>query len=139
MAVIDQKADSTVARILLSEDDSSVRRSLQLLLRSRGFDVRAYTSGTALLLDPQAQSGDCLVVDYCMPDIDGIAMLKRLRSMGWSGPAILITAHYAESLAENAREAGFAAVLEKPLGDNVLLRTIGEALSACSEAGSDRR
>lgn len=137
MGILVQKSASRVARILVSEDDSSVRRSLQLLLRSRGFDVRAYTSGTALLLDPQAQSGDCLVVDYCMPDIDGIAMLKRLRSTGWIGPAILITAHYTESLARSGREAGFAAVLEKPLGDNVLLQTIEQLLSARRDVESD--
>lgn len=137
MGILVQKVASTAARILVSEDDPSVRRSLQLLLRSRGFDVRAYTSGNALLLDPQARSGDCLVVDYCMPDIDGIAMLKRLRSTGWSGPAILITAHYADSLAASGREAGFAAVLEKPLGDNILLQTIEQVLSARREVESD--
>ncbi|MEV8985564.1 hypothetical protein AB0113_26170, partial [Klebsiella variicola] len=61
MGVIDHQASEKAALILLSDDDASVRRSLHLLLRSRGFGVLAYASGTALLLDPQMQSGDCLV------------------------------------------------------------------------------
>lgn len=112
------------AHILLSEDDPAVRRSIQLLLRSRGYDVRAYTSGSALLSDPQARTGTCLIVDYRMPDVDGIAMLRRLRSEGWRGAAILMTGYYDSELARRATEEGFDAVLRKPLGDQVLLETI---------------
>lgn len=134
MGVIDHETSGKTALILLSDDDASVRRSLHLLLRSRGFGVLAYSSGTALLLDPQTQTGDCLVVDYLMPDIDGISILRQLRSAGWCGPAILITGHYADKLAARAQEAGFAAVLEKPLRDGVLVQTIGEVLSAGGES-----
>src|SRR3546814_15865794 len=48
-------------RLLLLEDDAGVRRSLQLLLRARGFDVRAYAAGAALLADPAA-------CDACRPE-----------------------------------------------------------------------
>ena len=137
MGVIDHQTSEKAALILLSDDDVSVRRSLHLLLRSRGFGVLSYASGNALLLDPQTQSGDCLVVDYLMPDIDGISILRKLRSAGWCGPAILITAHYADKLAESAQEAGFAAVLEKPLRDGLLVQTIGEVISAGRKVGSD--
>lgn len=110
--------------ILLSEDDVAVRRSLQLLLRSKGFQVRSYTSATALLLDPIARDCDCLVVDYRMPDVDGIAMLTTLRNEGWDKPALLITGHYTAALADVARAAGFSDVLEKPFGEQVLVRSI---------------
>ena len=138
MGVIVQQAQAKIARILLSDDDAAVRRSLQLLLRSRGYDVLAYITGTALLFDAHTQSADCLIVDYSMPDIDGISMLKSLRSTGWRGAAILITAYYTDSLAKIARDAGFAAVLEKPLGDHVLLRTIAQVLAVRSDAKIDR-
>ena len=127
-----QQTQNRIARILLSDDDAGVRRSLQLLLRSKGYEVVAYTTGTALLLDAHTQSGDCLIVDCSIPDIDGISILKRLRSSGWRGTAILITAYYADRLTKSARDAGFAAVLEKPLSDQTLLRTIAHALSAHS-------
>ena len=133
-----QKTQNRIARILLSDDDAAVRRSLQLLLRSNGYEVMAYTTGNALLLDANKRSGDCLIVDCSVSDIDGIAMLKRLRSSGWRGSAILITAYYADLLAISARDAGFVKVLEKPLNDQILLRTIARALSAHSVAGIGR-
>lgn len=120
--------------ILISEDDAGVRRSLQLLLRSKGYNVRSYTSAKALLLDAGAHEGDCLVVDFRMPDIDGIAMLSALRDAGWTKPAILITGHYSARLAARALEAGFADVLEKPLGEHVLLRSIARVLSPIAES-----
>lgn len=120
--------------ILLSEDDSGVRRSLQLLLRSKGYNVGSYTSAKALLVDPRAHTGDCLVVDYRMPVIDGVAVLKALRAAGWPKPAILITGHYSARLAARALEAGFADVLEKPLGEHVLLRSIARVLSPIAES-----
>src|SRR3546814_5720005 len=51
-------------RLLLLEDDAGVRRSLQLLFRARGFDVRAYAAGAALLADPAACDACCFIADY---------------------------------------------------------------------------
>jgi FixJ family two-component response regulator len=117
------------SRILLSEDDPAVRRSIQLLLVSRGYDVRAYTSATALLSDPLAHSAVGLVADYRMPDVDGITMLQRLRASGWQGAALLITGFKADNLVKRAANEGFHAVLEKPLKDQELLHNLAIALA----------
>jgi FixJ family two-component response regulator len=117
------------SRILLSEDDPAVRRSIQLLLVSRGYDVRAYTSATALLSDPLAHSAVGLVADYRMPDVDGITMLQRLRASGWQGAALLITGFKADNLVKRAANEGFHAVLEKPLKDQELLHSLAIALA----------
>jgi FixJ family two-component response regulator len=111
-------------RVLLVEDDPGVRRSLQLLLRGRGFEVRAYASGLALLADPTALSAVCLVADYLMPDVNGIKVLVALRGLGWSGEALLITAYPTPELAARALKAGFSRVLEKPLIDAALVEII---------------
>ena len=121
-------------RILLSEDDPAVRRSIQLLLVSRGYDVRAYTSASALLSDPLAHSAIGLVADYRMPDVDGITMLQRLRAGGWRGAALLITGFSAGDLARRATDEGFNAVLEKPLKDQELLNKLATALADGSPA-----
>lgn len=101
--------------ILLSDDDHGVRRSIQLMLTARGYHVRGYTSGRALLADPQSSCADCLIVDYRMPDIDGLALLKGLRSKGWRGGAIMISAYYDPRLEKRAQEAGFDDVIAKPI------------------------
>lgn len=111
-------------RLLLVEDDDGVRRSLQLLLRGRGFDVRAYSAGAALLADPLAEGAGCFVADFNMEDLDGVEVLTRLRSRGWSGPAVLITAYPSEQLKERALAEGFSEVLEKPFREQVLGDTI---------------
>lgn len=119
-------------RILLSEDDSAVRRSIQLLLVSRGYDVRAYTSASALLSDPLVHSAVGLVADYRMPDVNGITMLQRLRASGWQGAALLITGFNARDLVQRATNEGFHAVLEKPLKDHELLNKLAAALADVS-------
>ena len=125
-------ADRT--RLLLVEDDAGVRRSLQLLLRARGFDVRAYAEGTALLADPLADSAGCFVADYSMADLDGLEVLSRLRSRGWSGPAVLITAFPTEELKERALASGFDEVLEKPFREHALADTMVRLTKAAGQA-----
>lgn len=107
--------------ILVSDDDPGVRRGLQLLLRSRGYAVWGYTTGRALLADPRAKEADCVILDYRMPDIDGFAMLRHLREIGWSGRAIMISGFHDTLLASRAAEAGFDHVLAKPLIGRALL------------------
>ncbi len=55
-------------RILIVEDDAGMRRSMQLLLQGRGFDVRAYAAADPMLLDEQLTEAVCLVIDYLLGD-----------------------------------------------------------------------
>uniref|UniRef100_B0SVW9 Response regulator receiver protein n=1 Tax=Caulobacter sp. (strain K31) TaxID=366602 RepID=B0SVW9_CAUSK len=118
------------ARLLLVEDDSGVRRSLQLLLHGRGFDVRAYASGLALLADPTALDAVCLVADYRMPEIDGLAILSRLRGLGWQGQALMITAFPSARLVDRALSAGYSRVIEKPLVEAALVDAVERVVAA---------
>lgn len=111
--------------ILLSDDDHAVRRSIQLMLRSRGYGVRAYTSGSALLADPQAIGADCLIADYRMPDIDGLTLLAGLRNKGWWGQAIMISAYHDKRLEQLARQSGFDDVIAKPIVYRAILEAVG--------------
>jgi len=118
------------ARLLLVEDDPGVRRSLQLLLRGRGFEVRAYASGLALLADPTALEAVCLIADYRMPEIDGLSILRQLRERGWRGQALLITAFPSARLVDQAVAAGFGRVIEKPLVEAGLVEAVERAVAA---------
>lgn len=118
-------------RLLLVEDDAGVRRSLQLLFRARGFEVRAYAAGAALLADPTARNACCLVADYSLEETDGIEVLSRLREGGWSGPAVLITAFPSADLTERALAHGFSQVLEKPFREHAL----GDVVARLTGAG----
>lgn len=107
--------------VLLIEDDEAVRRSLQLLLHWRGYDVRSFASAGPVLDGDGVGNIDVLVTDYRLPDGDGIGVLRALRRSGWSGKAILITAFPSTTLTESAHATGFDAVLEKPLRQHELV------------------
>ena len=123
-------AASTRPRIVvIVEDSAEVRRSLQLLLYGRGWDVRAYGSAKAALDDPKAFEAACLVADYRMTEMDGIELLKQLRQRGWQGKALLITGYPSPELEGAARDAGYAQVMEKPLPELTLPETIRRLLN----------
>jgi FixJ family two-component response regulator len=115
--------------ILIVEDDDAVRRSLQLLLRSRGMEVRAYASARLALADREIMTGKCLIADLVMPEVDGIDLLANLRAGGWSGPAALVSGHLTPQLEERAKSAGYGPVLHKPLSEGAILGLIAELTS----------
>ena len=119
-------------RILLVEDDAAVRRSLQLLLFSHGFDVRAYPAATGLARDSEALSAHCLVADLLMPEGDSLALLEELRAVGWDGPAILISGHLTDELAANALSRGYCAAYRKPVGGAVLVKRLDQLVRAAA-------
>lgn len=110
--------------VLVSDDDPGVRRGLLLMLRGQGYAVTGYTTGSALLADPRAQEANCVILDYRMPDIDGLVLLERLRRQGFRGAAVLISGFYDEDLERRAREAGFNEVIPKPVIGRAVLEAI---------------
>ncbi|MET4897413.1 response regulator [Sphingomonadaceae bacterium jetA1] len=111
-------------RALLVEDDAGVRRSLQLLLHWRGFDVRSHAGAASLLASDDAAAADILIADYRLPDGNGVDLLHRLIERGWSGRSILITAYADAALRQAAQDGGFHTVLEKPLRPQVLIAAL---------------
>ena len=107
-------------QIMLVEDDPAVRRSLQMLLQSRGFDVRAHASGTTLLADQTLSRAKCLISDYRLGDGDGLQLLRTLRKRGWLGPAILITGFNSPEVELAAVVVGYDSIIDKPLREGHL-------------------
>lgn len=116
--------------ILVVEDDDAVRRSLQLLLRSHGFDVKAYASPGYALADKQNRSAACLISDLMMPGLDGLMLLTNLRTEGWKGPAILISGYMSAAHRIRATAIGFGAILDKPIADSKLMDTLRGLMAA---------
>lgn len=119
--------------IYVVDDDSDVLGSLQFLLETDGFDVRAFKSGAALLGDSASGAADCFVIDYKMPEMNGLDLVKRLRSRDILAPVILITGYPDEQISERAASAGVHHVLSKPLLDDSL---IGHIRGALNERGT---
>lgn len=118
------RKSAATRRALLIEDDDAVRRSLQLLLHWRGYDVRSYPALAPALASEDSVRAHVLVVDYRLPDGSGLDLPRALAGRGWHGRAVLITDFFSPELEEMARSRGFAAVLEKPLQQHRLLMTL---------------
>lgn len=116
-----------VPHLLLIEDDDGVRRGLQLLLTGQGYRVHAFSRPSLAITDPAAIAATHLVIDYALPQTDGVAALQFLKSQGWKGLAVLVTAYYSSQLRDIALAAGFAAVLAKPFRDANLLEALARA------------
>lgn len=119
---------STKNTVFVVDDDAAVLGSLRFLLETDGFAVRTFRSGTALLNAGGAPGADCYVIDYKMPDINGIELASRLRKSDGETPVILITGYPDENISTRAAAAGVKDVVLKPLLDENLLKRIRRAI-----------
>jgi two-component system response regulator FixJ len=117
--------------VLVIDDDVAVRNSLKFSLEIEGFAVRTYATSATLLEDRDLPAHGCLVLDYNLPDMNGLALLQSLRQRGTTMPAILITTHPSPALRARASAMGIG-IVEKPLLGNTLLEELRAALAAPS-------
>lgn len=115
--------------VIIVDDDDAVRQSLMFSLALEGFQVRAFRNGEELLAERELPARACLVIDYCMPSLDGLSLVGRLRQSAIALPAILITAKATAEIRRRAALCGCRAVLEKPLEDNSLADCIRDVLT----------
>lgn len=114
--------------IHLVDDEEVLRRSLTFLLVSAGFAVRAHSCAKAFLDILPLSGRNCLVTDLCMPDVNGIELLHRLRRFSVDVPAIVITGQGDIAAAVQAMKAGASDFLEKPLREEALVAAINLAM-----------
>ena len=125
--------------VYVVDDDIGVLGSLRFLLETDGFEVRTFRSGTALLSAARPADVDCLVIDYKMPDMNGLDLVAQLRRNNVIAPVILITGYPDEKIADRAATAGIERVLMKPLLGEGLAKQIKNAIQeARTAAGADR-
>jgi two-component system, LuxR family, response regulator FixJ len=130
-------ASTSKPTVYVVDDDAGVLGSLRFLLETDGFEVRTFRSGTALLSALTSSGIDCLVIDYKMPDMNGIDLVGRLRDHKIAAPVILITGYPDENISARAAAAGVEHVLLKPLLGDGLVKHIRGAIadghSGCDE------
>jgi FixJ family two-component response regulator len=126
----------TPVRIALVDDDLSVRRALPRLLRSAGYEVRAFSSAQELLDSGFAGLATCFVLDIHLERESGFDVLDQLRDQGATAPAIFITAFDSADHRERAGRTGASAFLRKPFDGGDLLDAIASAARVpCAENG----
>jgi FixJ family two-component response regulator len=109
--------------VVIVDDDPAVRSSLQFCLEVEGFLVRTYSNAAELLNEKNVPENGCLVIDYRLPNLNGLDLLAQLRQRRIMLPAILVTTHPSEALRRQTAAAG-AVLIEKPLLNEALLEGI---------------
>jgi two-component system, LuxR family, response regulator FixJ len=112
--------------MLVVDDDPAVGNSLKFVLEVEGFQVRVFSSAEELLNEDSLPDASCLVVDYYMPQMNGLELVSHLRDRNVLIPAILITPAPSQNLRNRAAAAGVP-IVEKPLLGSRLLDSIREA------------
>jgi FixJ family two-component response regulator len=114
--------------IYVVDDDPSVRRSLERLLRSAGHDVEAFPSASDFLDAALPDRPGCLLLDLNMPEISGLELQERLANIGRTIPVIFITGFGTIPASVKAMKAGAVDFLEKPFEDETLIKALAIAL-----------
>jgi two-component system OmpR family response regulator len=86
------RADGPLARLVVVEDDDSIRELLAAGLRFAHYDVRTVADGGAALTVLAERTADLVVLDVNLPDVDGFEVCRRLRAAGDDVPVIFLTA-----------------------------------------------
>jgi FixJ family two-component response regulator len=119
-------------RVAVVDDDVSVRRALERLLRAAGFDPSTFGSAHELFYFLETQRPDCLILDLHMPGMNGLEVQRRLRETGIRLPVVVITGHDEPETRAQCLTAGAAEYLCKPLNDQALIGAIQSALASAS-------
>lgn len=123
-------------KILIVEDDASIREILSLLLETRGFSgVEAVGTGTAALERASETAFDLVLLDLTLPDVDGLDVCRRLRStpLNATTPTIMLTARGEETDVVVGLEAGAVDYVVKPFNNQTLLARIRAQLRRTQE------
>ncbi|CAN7419880.1 response regulator transcription factor [Variovorax paradoxus] len=125
--------------LCIVDDDEAVRRSLGLLLLSRGHAVQAFASGEAFLAGADLQRPGCVVLDLRMEGMSGLQVFDALRAQDSPLVVIFLSGHGDIPMAVEAVQNGAFGWLEKPCNDERLLESIAKALQKAEEIAVRRQ
>jgi two-component system response regulator FixJ len=123
--------------VYVVDDDEAMRDSLEFLLGAAGFSVRTFDSASSFLaILPKVLHG-CIVTDIRMPGMDGMELLKRVKTNRPSLAVVVMTGHGDVPLAVEAMKHGALDFVEKPFEDERLVDAIRAALAGAVDAVRD--
>jgi FixJ family two-component response regulator len=112
------------------DDDLAMRVALDSMLRSVGYEVLLYETGSGLIEKAMLGLSGCVVLDVRLPGPGGLEIQRRLRELGSDVPIIFITGHGDVEMAVRAMKANAIEFLTKPFRDQDLLDAISCAMEA---------
>lgn len=119
----------SVPTVFIVDDDASVLRSMDRLVRSAGFHAATFTSADEFLDFSLEDTPACMLLDVRMPGLCGFGLQQKLSARGSSLPVIFLTGYGEIPMSVRAIKAGAVDFLTKPCEDGILLAAIDQAIS----------
>src|SRR5262252_1238170 len=116
------------AVIAIVDDDPSVQRGLQRLVRSAGWKAETFVSAQEFLARSRAESPNCVLLDLQLPGLSGLDLQKRMAEVGLEIPIVFLTGHGNIPASVQAMKAGAVQFLTKPVDEQELFQAIQEAV-----------
>jgi FixJ family two-component response regulator len=120
--------------VFVVDDDVSVRESLELLIRSAGWQPETFASAQAFLASARPHTPGCLVLDVGLPDLNGLDLQQRVATDQFRLPIVFITGYGDVPMTVKAMKAGAVEFLMKPFSDDALLSAIENAIDKSASA-----
>lgn len=115
--------------VYIVDDDPSVCRALALLLESHGFKAKTFTRSADFLAHAHPKVPSCLLLDFQLPDINGLALQKAIAERRLPISIVFITGHGDIPMSVKAMKAGAIDFLPKPFTDEKLLAAVRQAIA----------
>ena len=120
-----------MTKILLAEDDDSLRSFLTAALRRAGHEVKSYEDGDTALVALEKEVFDLLLTDIQMPGIDGIELARRGAELDPAMKIVFITGFAAVALSNKSNTPAGAKILSKPFHLRELVDEVERVMAAC--------
>ena len=123
--------------VFVVDDDDAMRRGLEFLIRSAGYEVAGFNSARAFLDHYRPTMRGCLLLDVRMPGMSGPELQEHLKSEQIAIPIIIVTAYANVPTAVRAMQVGALDFIEKPFEGSELLDRVRRALTRDTEIRAD--
>ena len=117
-------------QLLLVDDDEWIRNALKLFFETEGCPMAACETAEEALALVHQQVFDIFIVDYRLPDMDGLAFLKRIQETCPHALKILISAYGSDVVAAEAKKCGVYECIKKPFDSAALEAVLARGLDA---------
>lgn len=114
--------------VCVIDDEPSVRKGVANLLKSEGYNPVCFPSGESFLASPWKDQAACILLDLCMPGLQGHDVQRSFNARGYSVPVICVSAHASQQDIDLALRNGAVQFIAKPFTAEVLLAAIANAL-----------
>jgi len=123
-----KKKNTLMAKILIVDDETPIRRTLRDILEFEGYEVDEAVDGLECVAKVQREKYDVVITDIKMPKMDGIEALERLQILSPETPVIMVSGHGTIDTAVEAVKKGAFDFISKPPDLNRMLITVRNAL-----------